>query len=194
MVSITVSYSTMGTGLKHVLDGLGVAWRKSSRDSQGSGTRMGSIVDKVNQTIDKWELSGTRMVFNRENPEDHIHQRKRGLRPLVLRVFGLDLLSREAFLYLVAYGLILAMAILNPRGFLSIMENGSSLGLNLSAGVFVTTMLMHSRSRKYNRYTIPFPMPKYIYGLRYVVMFYFTFAVVYDLGLIVFRIVAPAIS
>lgn len=105
---------------------------------------------RVNRTIDRWETSATRTTFNRENPDEHIHHHhKNSIRVFILRVFGFDIVSREAFLYIISYGFILAVALLNPRGFILIMENGSSLGLNLNAGVFVATMLIYSRSQKY---------------------------------------------
>jgi len=161
MVSITVSYITIGSGLKHVLDGISMAWRRLPRV-------MNTVLGNFNRMLDRWEHSAALNSRTSRKP-----------------------FLREPLLYVAAYGLILAMALLNPKGFIAIMESGSSLGINLMAGVFVSIMLMHGRTQpSLRRYPIPLPLPNIVYSLRYVVMYYFTFAVVYDIANILAKLIS----
>jgi hypothetical protein len=58
------------------------------------------------------------------------------------------------------------------------MEKVTSLALNLEAGAFVVVMLQNSRTTANT--PIPMKVPHWIYNLRYPVVVYFLFAVVYD--------------
>jgi len=161
MVSITVSYITIGSGLKHVLDGISMAWRRLPRVAN-------TVLGNFNRMLDRWEHS---TILRSRAPR----------KPFL----------REPLLYVATFGLILSMALLNPKGFIAIMESGSSLGINLMAGVFVTIMLNHGRTQPaLRRYPIPLPLPDFIYTLRFVVMYYFTFAVVYDIANILAKLIS----
>jgi hypothetical protein len=75
--------------------------------------------------------------------------------------------------------LVLLIAMLNPKSFLSINERVTSMALNLEAGLFIVWMLMNARKYKETD-QIPFVLPNFVYSLRWITMFYFGFAVVYD--------------
>jgi len=113
--------------------------------------------------------------INKNIDEKEQAQFRRGNPPVLLR---------EGLLYLFCYGCVLLIALLNPKGFINVMEFAASLGVNLQSGIFVVMMLVTSRSQQ-RRYLIPYALPNWIYNMRFVVMFYFSFAVFYDiLGLI----------
>ncbi|KAM9944214.1 hypothetical protein ACTFIT_008802 [Dictyostelium discoideum] len=93
---------------------------------------------------------------------------------------------REYLFYTLFFGFILLVALLNPRGFLFIMETGTSFGLNMIAGWAMYVMITNSRNN-YGHYPIPAELPQKVYMLRYPVFFYFTFAVLYDIYVVIFN-------
>jgi hypothetical protein len=104
----------------------------------------------------------------------HANVFARGLRRSAL----LPRVIKQAIVYTLCWGLILLVAMLNPKGFLLIMEKVTSLGLNAEAGLFIVWMLI--TSRKVNQQPIPFEVPNILWHLRWVVGGYFVFAMLYD--------------
>lgn len=163
MLSITVSYITVGTATKHVVDGFIETWR-----------RFGLLAQ--NQSKE-----------NKDNNEQKVQRRARcyncwfsfwqktGRSPQIIK---------QILLYLICFGTVYVIAITNPQAFIRIIENASSLALNLEAGAFICFMLVTARQKTANLF-IPFVLHKAIYFLRWVVAAYFLFAVAYDLASII---------
>jgi amino acid permease len=59
-------------------------------------------------------------------------------------------------LYVLFYGFIALVAVMNPRGFLAVMEGFASLGLNLACGFFIALMLFFARNQPQRN--IPAPL------------------------------------
>jgi len=89
--------------------------------------------------------------------------------------------TRRTVSYVLSFVAIYIIAQTNPRKFVVIMEYITSLALNLESGILIAIMIGNSRTAKFQQLYIPFVLHPYVYALRYVVMFYFTFAVAYDL-------------
>ncbi|EGG22399.1 hypothetical protein DFA_04518 [Cavenderia fasciculata] len=274
VISISISFITVGTGFKHTLDGFSHSWRKSSLQksstnkkhqhqqkqsllSMSSSVEHSSVSDNMSdnnnniilghsqtqemedidlgssqqqQMVDHPKLLGlvyktksklsdlfntlNQKIDSRENRNNQQHPNLHnssgsGHSPIdqldesetsgeirmkeetttMATTTKQHINIREYTLYIVGFGFILLVAILNPRGFLMVMENGTSLGLNLQAGLFVVMMLNFSRSH-YHHYPIPLPIPQRVYQARYIVFVYFTFAVFYDFYLILKHLIA----
>eukprot|EP01111_Echinosteliopsis_oligospora_P017740 TRINITY_DN7800_c0_g1_i1.p1 TRINITY_DN7800_c0_g1~~TRINITY_DN7800_c0_g1_i1.p1 ORF type:complete len:556 (-),score=87.90 TRINITY_DN7800_c0_g1_i1:22-1689(-) len=188
MVSITVSYITMGSGMKHNLDGMANSWRKSAtippHHHDPSSDKLAKIKNyltlqlaKLNHFLDQRETEFEGRPHHLL-PDDTMPPS-----PSFSSSFRKQFVSfnvREIVLYFLSFSLILIIAMANPRSFLIVLEKGSSLGVNLQTGVLTVAMLINSRAPKYHKFTIPFPIPKYLFMFRYIVMFYFSFACVYD--------------
>ncbi|XP_072034211.1 uncharacterized protein [Amphiura filiformis] len=84
---------------------------------------------------------------------------------------------------LLLFGIVFAVAMLDPKGFVVLLDKISSLLLNLEGGVFVYFMVRKSRSQMYSNLKIPLPVIRLVYPAHFVLLFYFTFAVVYDVVL-----------
>jgi hypothetical protein len=72
------------------------------------------------------------------------------------------------------------------QSFIFVMEKVTSLALNLEAGAFVVVMLNNSRVTANT--PIPMKIPRWLYSLRWPVVVYFLFAVVYDGVSLVFQL------
>ncbi|XP_041482736.1 uncharacterized protein LOC121429655 [Lytechinus variegatus] len=137
MISITVSYLTIGSALLHSFLGwldAHMAWDK---------------VDKGNTVPAKVKYCPKRIC-----------------RPL---------------LSLLVFGLVFAVAMLDPKGFVTMLDKIASLLLNLEAGLFIFLMIRRSNSAKYRSLIIPYPVHRLIYPAHYIIAIYFLFAVVYDI-------------
>ena len=71
------------------------------------------------------------------------------------------------------------------QSFIVIMEFVTSFAINIGSGCFITWMFGISRifPKNYPK-IIPLAMPDWVYSLRWLVMLYFVFAVIYDLLLV----------
>ncbi|XP_038050479.1 uncharacterized protein LOC119723733 isoform X2 [Patiria miniata] len=85
------------------------------------------------------------------------------------------------FLCLAVFMVVFVVAMLDPKGFVTMLDKISSLLLNTEAGLFVFLMLRNSRAEKYSHLTIPFPTSPYLYPFHFIMAAYFIFAVVYDI-------------
>jgi hypothetical protein len=82
-------------------------------------------------------------------------------------------------LYIIFFSIITIIGMLNPKGFLNILEIFTSLALNLESGLFIAFMVW--TSKKVDK-EIPLPLPKwFIYATVVFVGAYFLAAVFYDI-------------
>ncbi|EGC30319.1 hypothetical protein DICPUDRAFT_6061, partial [Dictyostelium purpureum] len=237
VISITISFITVGTGFKHTLDGFSITWRKKSLSNSyheeedgdefynntNSGSGLGnanpitqshdeddndllvlpaSVQDSINGSNNK--LSTKFKIMVERIKYKIIHQTRKAKLWIYSKInlvnskiddkegqstmeqnFSVRFPIREFIFYIGFFGFILLVALMNPKGFLQVMESGTSLGLNLQSGTFMVMMLQFARSH-YGQYSIPLPVHNYIYNLRYFVFAYFTFAVLYDFYVILF--------
>lgn len=151
VLSITVSYITLSIGLKHNLDG----YIKSFLADQKTATEG---ISDVNHAERLW-YRFCRMTGH----------------------LGVGIVSWQVLLYLTSFGLVLGIALTNPKGFVVVLERFTSLALNMSTGVFVAWMLGISRQRANDLRKVPLVLPQTVYIGRWVVLAYFSFAVGYDI-------------
>ncbi|EFA75878.1 hypothetical protein PPL_10450 [Heterostelium album PN500] len=206
VISITISYITVGTGYKQTLDGFSVSWRSKS------------LQNKQKQQQEDEQSFNNRIEVDDDQQQEIQHQQHQqqgynGSKPNRLPGFlctignaiqrKIDWVNnqidakevqsvdnvgstnvkypiREFVFYIFAFGFILTVALCNPKGFLMMLESGASLGLNLQAGLFAVLMLNFSR-KAYSHFPIPLPLHNYIFKLRYIVLVYFSSAVLYDI-------------
>jgi len=95
----------------------------------------------------------------------------------------LQITYKKAIVFGSSFGLIYLIAQTNPQGFLIVLENFTSFGLNLESGVFISWMLGNARS-KYSHIDVVFNVPPILYRFRYVVVFYFLLAIFYDVEVV----------
>ncbi|XP_031557499.1 uncharacterized protein LOC116294110 isoform X2 [Actinia tenebrosa] len=138
MISITVSFLTMGAALRHMMDG----WFDSF-----------FTVPKKN-----WQQG------NLEKNRCGISLRS------VIKTVGL----------LLVFGFVFTVAMINPKGFVTILENATSFIMNLESGVFVVIMLNRAHAQKYRHLGVPVPLSRFLIYLKYPVVLYFLIAVGYD--------------
>lgn len=79
------------------------------------------------------------------------------------------------------FSIVFVVAILDPRGFVEMLEKYSSLTINLEAGLFVFIMMLSARKKYTLQHKIPVRIPGYMRPLQLLIPLYFGFAVVYDL-------------
>ncbi|XP_033637499.1 uncharacterized protein LOC117298379 isoform X1 [Asterias rubens] len=85
------------------------------------------------------------------------------------------------FLCLAVFSLVFIVAMLDPKGFVTMLDKIASLLLNTEAGIFIFLMIRNSRSEKYSHLVIPFQTSPYLQPLLFLMATYFIFAVVYDI-------------
>jgi hypothetical protein len=85
-------------------------------------------------------------------------------------------------IYIISWGSVLVVAMINPHSFLVILEVFTSLALNLESGVFITLMIWTSRNwKKYKDIEIEEPLPNWMVYSIYFTGLYFLFACFYDI-------------
>lgn len=82
--------------------------------------------------------------------------------------------------YISSFLFILIVALINPKGFLSIMEKVTSLALNFTGGVGICWMLYSSR--KIIPQKVPMQLWKVVYHLKWVIFGFFSLAMLYDIA------------
>ena len=111
------------------------------------------------------------------------------VRRFAIRKFGSRFNSTAVgyVLYALFYGLVLAVAEVNPESFFIVLEHVTSLALNLESGVFVVLMLEIARM---DAMPIAWHLPPWLYGFRWAVLLFFLFACVYNLiDLLIHRLI-----
>ncbi|KAF2071012.1 hypothetical protein CYY_007672 [Polysphondylium violaceum] len=218
VVSITISFITVGSGFKHTLDGFSQTWRTKSLQNSfhQESLRNSSIKSSDNDDDDDYNQQSSKINenyfglfgkvkriihnitywfnFQYQRFQQLIHGCINNVNQFIDSKEGQSTMNngtivrfpiREFIFYGLFFGFILLIALLNPSGFLQVMEGGSSLGLNLQTGTFMVLIISFSR-KNYENYSIPLPVHDIIFKLRYVVFCYFTFAVFYDFYVILF--------
>ena len=160
VVSVSVSFITLGTGLKHVLDGIVFSCSESHSSSSSSNHRPGGA--------GACARCGDRVDLPLPCPS--------------LRACVSTVLAMTTVLYGLGFGLILLVALCNPEGFLKIIEIFGSLALNVECGIFVALMARNSNTQvRYSGKYIPLPLtPRARKVLVWFSGIMFSLAVVYD--------------
>jgi hypothetical protein len=76
--------------------------------------------------------------------------------------------------------MIFLVLLICKKGFIVVMEVFSSLTLNIGTGIFLSVMVLISRSQKFY-IDIPLPISRWMASLTSVTIAYFVFAVVFDI-------------
>ena len=181
VVSVSVSFVTLGTGLKHVLDGFvfssdsGSSARsggggggggsstnncRNSRKTTTNNTSAFSFVSSPTQCCAKLILNSDRTNATLDDPSLQSCFRSSCFCCCCCHHDGLrcisSVLSYTVVLYLCGFGLILFVSLINPEGFLIIIEIFGSLALNVECGVFVALMAYESNTNQhYSKRYIP---------------------------------------
>ncbi|XP_059143831.1 uncharacterized protein LOC131931145 isoform X2 [Physella acuta] len=135
MVSITVSYLTVGSVLHHTLSGM------------------------------------VKSFFMKQHITSHRSKKQKQLPKEWLAKTGLSFL---------AFVVVFVVAILDPQGFIDILEKLVSFSLNAEVGIFIFLMFLWSRRQNYQDLEIPLPMSKCSEYLIFIIPLFFNFAVFYD--------------
>ena len=146
IISITVSFLTLGSGLKNFLDGFAFSfWPKSRTGVDENGTETSAVPDTKSSR--KWKLRAWQYV-----------------------------------LYLLGFGLILTVAMLNPDGFVVFLSVFGSFALNIECGLFVALMVRAVRQEAVFRdQFIPVKLSEKSLGvLEWFSTISFSIAVLYD--------------
>eukprot|EP01132_Coremiostelium_polycephalum_P003086 gene3086-3857_t len=149
VISITISFITVGNGFKHTLDGFSQTWRSLSLSSYNNSNTIGEDDNQMaaREEIQQFKLSTTTssIKFKILNIFKSIKQKIVGKFNWVNQKIdtkeGQSLENssivripiREFIFYGIFFGFILLVAVLNPKSFLMVMEGGTSLGLNLQS-------------------------------------------------------------
>eukprot|EP01138_Halocafeteria_seosinensis_P005393 gb/GECG01005513.1/.p1 GENE.gb/GECG01005513.1/~~gb/GECG01005513.1/.p1 ORF type:complete len:1012 (+),score=102.88 gb/GECG01005513.1/:1-3036(+) len=167
ILSVSVSYLTLGTGMKHVLDGY-VDQRferldEERREERTNGTEIAETFNGVNdrENVFAKETNIGRNTAQKEDADGNrlclrfCEQLMRLFRYLFM--FLVTLLRKgcaslkapamKISLYTFWFGVILVIAISNPQGFLVVLEVFTSLALNVESGFFIGLMWYSARKR-----------------------------------------------
>ncbi|XP_053404886.1 uncharacterized protein LOC123556145 [Mercenaria mercenaria] len=87
----------------------------------------------------------------------------------------------NTMLSFLVFGIVFFIAMMDPQGFLDMLEKFASLTINLEVALFIFWMFMKSRNKENRNLKIPLPMPPFVYYLVYIIPVYFGFAVGYDI-------------
>eukprot|EP01125_Pyxidicula_operculata_P018970 TRINITY_DN6825_c0_g1_i1.p1 TRINITY_DN6825_c0_g1~~TRINITY_DN6825_c0_g1_i1.p1 ORF type:complete len:585 (-),score=111.91 TRINITY_DN6825_c0_g1_i1:35-1789(-) len=150
LFSLTIGFTVMTLAMKHVLDGF---------------------------------LRSFSMLLVRKEKDYETTSSSSNFEVIINRMFGFILyLSstwKKALFYTIFFVLIFLFAQFSSEVLLGVLERGSSVFLNLEAGLFICLMLHNARTKYSGR--IPVRLHKYIYRMRYIVGGYFGFAIFYDI-------------
>ncbi|XP_046580605.1 uncharacterized protein LOC124288084 [Haliotis rubra] len=141
VISITVSYLTIGTALHHTLSG----WVESSWTK-----------DSFAKLIPKFRNPDTCSCIN-----------GKWLCTVITSIL--------------AFVVVFTVAMLDPQGFVEILEKFASFTLNAQAGIFIFLMLLRSRNKENRCLDLALPLPEWLCHLQFLLPVYFGFAVVYDI-------------
>ncbi|XP_055868973.1 uncharacterized protein LOC106070099 isoform X1 [Biomphalaria glabrata] len=94
-------------------------------------------------------------------------------------------------LSLVAFVIVFLVAMLDPQGFVDILEKFVSFTMNVEVGIFVFLMLLFSHHGSFKHLDLPLPLSKCLYYFIFLLPLFFNFAVVYDVYCTIRDIVHP---
>jgi hypothetical protein len=153
-LSVSVSFVTMSSGMKHILDGHVTTFEQHQMEPNSYA-----------QKLTRFLVKGKKVLFFLRNE----HKANRRVAYLI-----------QYSLYFIMFSLVLIAAQVNYKGFLSVMEIFTSFGLNLESGVFVCYMLWVSRHKKFQHTKIPVPLSKLMVFSLWFIGAYFIFAMLWD--------------
>ncbi|CAH1244391.1 Hypp7295 [Branchiostoma lanceolatum] len=139
MISITVSYLTLGSAMHHTV----VGWVEGSWNEPGF-CRYAPIFEGISKCCTPKCIC-------------------------------------QSLISLFIFAIVFTVAMLDPQGFVQILDRGTSLFINLECGVFIFLMVRNARSGNFSSLDIPLETPWLLYHLHWLVALYFTFAVGYDI-------------
>ncbi|EDV25304.1 uncharacterized protein TRIADDRAFT_55223 [Trichoplax adhaerens] len=151
VISITVSFLTLGSALRHTLCGtLDTIWNYfKARMSEEAAAQ---VEDGVRTTTEKNWLWITKILV-----------------------------------YILTFGIAFIVAMFNPKAFIAILSSVGSFFINLQAGLFIPMMIYKARRHASSNLKTPCPMGKILYILHFLMAFYFLFAVVYDIVIVIIQ-------
>ncbi|CAE1317941.1 unnamed protein product [Acanthosepion pharaonis] len=86
----------------------------------------------------------------------------------------------SSFLSLILFGIIFINSVLNPKGFLDVIEKYTSVVANIEK-VLVFMMFMATRNKENNKVKIPLPLSNMVMPFIFLLPIYFGFAIGYDI-------------
>jgi len=156
VVSISISFITVGSGMKNFLDGYAFTFATKVQNKAADGSR---TAGKVVNFFDRVQAKS-----------DH------------LSWFSIEMGFRF-LLYFISFGVAVGFAASKPACFLVMLEYVASFALNLEAGFFIAWMaIMSSRYTRNLLLEVPVPLPQpWATRFAYVVGSFFIAAVIYDI-------------
>ncbi|XP_035692287.1 uncharacterized protein LOC118426845 isoform X4 [Branchiostoma floridae] len=139
MISITVSYLTLGSAMHHTV----VGWVEGSWNEPGI-CRYAPIFEGISKCCTPKCIC-------------------------------------QSLISIFIFAIVFTVAMLDPQGFVQILDRGTSLFINLECGIFIFLMVRNARSGNFSTLDIPLETPWLLYHLHWLVALYFTFAVGYDI-------------
>lgn len=136
MISITVSFMTMGTAMHHTICGI------------------------VESNLPK--------CFSSKYTEESKKKVDIGKK------------CTSSFISLILFGIIFIIAMLNPKGFLDVMEKFTSSALN-GVNILIFTMFLTTRNKENSKLKIPLPLPNMVMPFIFLLPLFFGFAIGYDI-------------
>ncbi|XP_069103802.1 uncharacterized protein [Argopecten irradians] len=182
VVSITVSFLTIGAVLHHTVQGwVDSVWASKHHTSS---TKSGCCNQTFVIQIKNHQLPLNTVTMLSCLWQIHILLGVLCYDEFVMFVhdFIVNYSWCHSLLSLTIFGVVFTVAMMDPQGFVDMLEKFSSFTVNLEAGVFVFLMLLRARRKDNKRYLkIPLPVPGYLRWLQFLIPLYFGFAVIYDL-------------
>jgi amino acid permease len=156
LLSVTVSFTTMGRAMVHVLEGFAVQWERKTRhlgdqETAASTLSTGRLASCNAWWSQIWALLDARVRWN----------------------------WRRVLLGVVAYTSVVIFALLNPDFFFIILGRVTSLALNCESGLFISIMLQRALLEPASK-RVPAPLPWGAGVAAVFVTVYFGTAIIYD--------------
>ncbi|VDI35208.1 Hypothetical predicted protein [Mytilus galloprovincialis] len=168
VVSITVSFLVSGAVLYHTLTGLMKSlWPKDN-------INLFDFSDRIDEIFMVCLISVTGLMKSLW-PKD----KESAYKSKKICCNGECVCNKIVSLFL--FSIVFLVAMLDPRGFVEMLEKYSSLTINLEAGLFVFLMMLSARKKYTLQQKICVRIPGYMRPLQLLIPLYFGFAVVYDL-------------
>ncbi|CAF2490501.1 unnamed protein product [Rotaria sp. Silwood2] len=82
---------------------------------------------------------------------------------------------------LIIFSIVFGIAMSNPKGFKSILEQAGSLFQNIEMGIFLAIMIYKVSAADYRRYILPFQLPRWFIPFQWIIPIYFVSAIIYDI-------------
>ncbi|CAF4614887.1 unnamed protein product [Rotaria sp. Silwood1] len=140
VISISVSFMTMGSALHHTIKGVVDSFWNPALEAETSLTRYGNVFQYIT------------------------------IRRIIQWIFSL-----------IIFSMVFGIAMSNPKGFKSILEQAGSLFQNIEMGIFLAIMIYKVSTAEYRRYILPFQLPRWFIHFQWIIPIYFVFAVIYDI-------------